>query len=258
MLRGIQTSLEAMKVQLARQEVLGRNLVNLNTVGYKQEDVPTGSFASVVDRVAKKEGNARLVSAGAPSMVGSLATKVGLDGVYVDFQQGQLDRTDRTLDVALEGDGFLQVRTPDGDLYFRGGNLQVDGNGLLVTSDGYPVLGVNGEVQVDGTIDEIRADGTIVVGGQEVDALNVVEFDPGTMLAKVGGGMYTPEDPNSLAPLPAINTTVRSGFLESSNADQVATTGKMIELMRAYQANLRMVQAQDELLGKAVNEVGKV
>ncbi|MGE5620305.1 MAG: flagellar hook-basal body protein [Sphingomonadaceae bacterium] len=259
MIRGVQTAMSAMKAHLARQEVLARNLGNLGTPGYKQESAAVDGFSAALGRVERGLARTRLEQAISTDVIGSLGVHTAIDRVSVDFRQGRLEETRRPLDVALQGDGFLQVATPDGILFSRGGALYTDAERRLVTAEGYPVLDADGQEIVlgDGEV-SISADGTILTGDVPAATLSVVEFLPGTRLAKVGLEYYVLDDPNGVPPTAATGTVVKQGYLEASNVDAVSAMSDLVSLVRAYQASQRMLQAQDELLGKAVNEVGRV
>jgi len=259
MIRGVRSAMEGMRAQLARQEVIARNVDNMETPGFKQESGAIASFASALGRLETRGASSpvRLVASVAP--LGSLGVGNVMDRVSVDFRQGRLEETKRPLDVALQGDGFLQARSPDGVLFFRGGALYRDADGMLVTGDGYQVLGADGQPLVlPGGEISISGDGEITVDGRPTGRLGVVEFLPGTTLAKVGREYYTPDDPATPPPGAALETTVKQGYLEGSNVDMVSTMAELVSIVRAYQASQRMLQAEDGLLDKAVNDVGRV
>ncbi len=259
MIRGVQSAMEGMRAQLARQEVLARNLDNVETPGFKEETGAIDGFAATLGRLESRTSRSPLQLASSVQLLGSLGVDTTIDRVSVDFRQGRMEETQRPLDVALVGDGFLQARTPDGPVYFRGGPLYKDASGVLVTSEGFPVLGADGQdLAVAGDVVSIGPTGEISVDNKPAGALAVVEFVPGTTLAKVGREFYTPDDPNALPPGGATNTQVKQGFLEGSNVDEVTAMTDLVGIVRAYQASQRMLQAEDELLGKAVNEVGRV
>ena len=259
MIRGIQTAASAMRTQMARQEVLAMNMANYATPGYKQEYAPVDGISLCVDRVARDSQQRFALLGSSLPEIGSLGTDVGVARVEVDFRQAPLEETHRPLDVALEGDGFLEVRTPEGDCYSRGGALHLDASNRLVTDEGYFVLGPDGQPLTlgSGTV-SVDRHGTISVEGGGIGQLSVVEFEPGTLLAKLGNGLYTPDNPDVAPPMRAVNTVVRQGFLERSNVDHISTMTEMLSGLRAYQASQRMLLAQDELLGQAVNAVGRV
>lgn len=257
MIRGMESAAKAMSTQMAREEVIARNLANLSTAGYKQESTAVSGFVAALDRAQRGDQDTRLAVSSRSASIGGLGLTEGIDRVSVDFSQGRMEETGRGLDVALQGDGFLRVRTPDGDFYTRGGALHVDATGLLTTADGYMVLDPVGEIVLPEGPVSVGPDGMISVGGQQVTNLDVVEFEPGTVMTKVGELLYAPDDP-SVSPMTAAATTVRGGYLEASNVDDVSTMTEMAQMVRVYQANQRMLAAQDELLGKAVNELGRV
>lgn len=258
MIRGVRASVSAMKAQLQRQEVLARNLGNHVVPAYKGENAAIAGFSAALARMDGSSLTREALLGGKAPMVGSLSTQVAVDGISVDFRQGELDHTGRALDVALVGDGFLRARTPAGDLLTRGGPLQLDSSRRLVTMEGHPVLGAQGEVMLREGMVSLESDGSVAVDGQVVAKLLVLEFEPGTRVMKLGDGFYAPED-QQVEPSVSIGATeVRGGFLEQSNVDHASTLTEMISLLRAYQASQRMIQSQDELLAKAVNEVGKV
>ncbi|HEX2923452.1 MAG TPA: flagellar hook-basal body protein, partial [Chloroflexota bacterium] len=230
MIRGIQTVVSAMQAQQKRQEIMAKNLSNASTTGYKQECTSVEGFAATIGRLEKGGSRSGLALTATSPSLGSLGADLGVDRSWVDFRQGGLEQTQRKLDVALNGDGFLQVRTPDGDFYFRGGALQVDSDGRLVTEEGYSVLADDGqEIYLPDGDPTIKADGSIFVGDEPVASLSLVEFDPGTPMAKVGECLYSPDDPNS-QPLAPIATTVKQGFLEQSNVDQISVMTEMVTL----------------------------
>ncbi len=259
MIRGVQSAMEGMRAQLARQEVVARNLDNLTTPSFKQENGAIDGFAATLGRMETRVARSPLQLAAATRVLGSLGVDTVIDRVSVDFRQGRMEETHRPLDVALVGDGFLQVRTPDGPLFFRGGPLYRDAGGTLVTSEGYQLLGADGqELVLPGDVVSIGGNGDITVDNKPAGTLAVVEFAPGTTLSKVGREFYTPDPQDAMPPVAATNTAVKQGFLEASNVDEGSAMTDLVSITRAYQANQRILQAEDELLGKAVNEVGRV
>jgi len=258
-IRGVQSSAETMRAMITRQEVVARNLANLLTPGYKQETALLKGFAVPVSRLESRVGVEGVRAAlSARSAIGDVGVGTGIDGISVDFRQGPLQETGRPLDVALVGDGFLRVRTPEGEFLSRGGPLRLDADRRLVTEDGYPVLGPTGDVTLPDGVVSVERDGTILVDRQPVATISVVEYPPGTRVAKVGDGLFTPEDPLSAQQVANPLTQVRGGYLEASNVDETAAMTELVQSLRAYQASQRMLQAQDDLLGKAINEVGRV
>jgi flagellar basal-body rod protein FlgG len=106
----------------------------------------------------------------------------------------------------------------------------------------------------EGTV-AVAADGSVLVNGANVAKLGLVDFAPGQQLNKVGNGQF--ETPNGALPQPAANVQLYQGYLEGSNVDMTESMVATMSLVRAYEANQRLLQIQDETLKSAVNEVGK-
>ena len=185
-----------------------------------------------------------------------IGSGVIVEDTEINFAQGPLKNTGNPLDLALAGDGFFAIRTPDGDRYTRCGAFTRDAEGHLVTFNGFRVLGANGPIQLEGGMASIDAGGNILVGDEAVDQLQIVTFDSLGQLQRVGHGLFVA--PESAEPQAVEGTEVRQGYLELSNGE--LSTG-LIELMmalRAYQAGQRLFQLQDGTLERLVNEIGRV
>jgi flagellar basal-body rod protein FlgG len=188
--------------------------------------------------------------------IGSLGTGVAYDGTMPDTSTGPMLRTDLKTDVALSGPGFFAVQTPQGERYTRDGQFHLDTekDGIFLTDiNGNRVIGKKGPINLKGAEKfSVTDDGRILAEDREIDRFKLVDF-PTPSLRKQGGNLYASE----AAPTPA-KPNVRQGFLEQSNVDAVTSMVRMITVQRAYEAAARAVTAQDETLGKAVNEVGRV
>jgi flagellar basal-body rod protein FlgG len=174
----------------------------------------------------------------------------------LDLNQGALQATDRALDVALEGPGFLALETAQGTRYTRDGSLTRDADGYLTTQAGARVLGENGPIQVGGDAVTIDVDGTLRAGDTTVDRLRVVEFGPDDVLERVGRNELVPQQ-RDLQPQAAAATSVRQGYVEASNVDVTGVLTATLGLQRAYEANQRMIRSQDDLLSRAVTEIAR-
>jgi flagellar basal-body rod protein FlgF len=241
----------ALYVGLSRQLVLRRemdivanNVANADTTGFKVESL-----------LEKTEPSAPAMTLQGPRPV----KFVGEDGVLRDFGQGGLRRTDAPLDVAVEGQGFFQVNTPNGPRYTRDGRFRLDDNGHLVTADG---LGVaddgGGEISIDpqkGSI-TIAEDGTVSQGTERVAKLGVVKFDAVGALQKVGDNLY--KNTSNQQPQATTDAKIRQGMLESSNVQPIVEITRMIEVSRAYEQMARIMDSESELSKSAVARLGKV
>ena len=223
-------------------DIVANNIANADTAGFKVESLMT---ATEPRRPARTDQLPHV-----PNFV--------LDtGVARDFGQGALRRTDAGLDVAIEGDGFLTVRTPEGDRYTRDGGLRVDARGRLVTQKGDPVVGDGGEITLrpDEPPPAIAADGTISQGALRIGRLSVVRFDNLSALSKQGDNLFMADGE---APRPAPEVRVRQGMLETSNAKPVLEVVKLIELSRSYERVSRIIDNAQDLSRRAVERLGRI
>jgi len=242
--------LSGARSQELRLEVLSNNMANVNTVGYKEDRV---------FRIPSTPSSAEEDIPGAPPKdlpqdnLSSLPVCT-----FTNFEQGHLKETGNALDVALEGEGFFSVQTPQGIQYTRKGNFELNANGTLVTLEGYPVLGKRGsEIQISGQEVVVDASGAIIVDGAEVDTLNVVDFPNKKGLLKNGDSLYSPTNPNDKGSS-AEKTLVRQGAIEGSNVDSIKIMTEMIDVIRGYESYQKILQSMNENNGKAVNELGKL
>jgi flagellar basal-body rod protein FlgG len=185
--------------------------------------------------------------------IGGLGFGAGVREVGFNLDMGSLTDTGNKTDMTINGEGFFVLQTPQGIAYTKDGHFSVDTQGRLVNSQGNLVLGQNGAINV-GTDDfDVDKDGNIFVNGQNVDRLQVYFPSQPQALRKVGDNMFTGGGPNGGG-----QVYVMQGKLEGSNVNPAKEMVEMIAAMRAYETSQRAIQAQDELLGKAVNEVGRV
>jgi len=264
---GIYTALSGSIVQERRMDIISNNLANVNSAGYKG-DIP--AFESYLNR---QKG----VNIPAPLIPGVPSNEYVVNSnPYIDFSQGPLHETGNELDLALNGDGFFVVDTPDGIRYTRNGNFKIDTEGILKTQDGYPVLSgaggadeyiyINvlsltqqGEVSVsaDGTIsviDQFSGDVPVrMTGGYK---LKIVDFEKPYSLKKVGNGLYTPIN-EDIPELETKNTEVRQGFIERSNVNTIKEMTSMIEVVRGYESYQKVIQSFNDSTSKLVDEVGR-
>lgn len=249
MLRGLYSSFAGMRAWLFRQDVVASNLANVNSHGYKQDLAVFRSFPSrSMVALEGKEGGGSGVQPLGPYIGGVL-----LGEVRTDFSQGALEQTGVPTDLALEGEGFFAVRKAGQVLYTRNGSFHLDARNYLVTSDGAEVLDESGNpIRVEGEL-VIGEDGTIRVAGEERGRLGIHAFDELESLRKVGEGYFATAQVSRRA-----SGRVVQGYLEASNVNAVDQMVKMIEGLRAYESNQRLILTQDRTLEKLVNQAGKV
>ena len=224
-----------MLAELTRQDQIANDLANSSTPGYKADRSAQAGFGDMV-LANTKTGEA----------IGRAGLGVQIDATVTDLAQAPLRETGEPLDVALQGDGFLAVQTPQGVRYTRNGQLELDAKGGLVTSTGYAVLDSAGKpIQLKpGAQHTIAADGTI----DGVPRLGVVSL---TNPVKEGDSLFS----GTAGARPAA-TQVRQGYLEGSGVDPARAMVDMIVSMRAYEASQRVIHAIDETLGKGISSGG--
>ncbi|TWJ18052.1 flagellar basal-body rod protein FlgF [Geobacter argillaceus] len=238
---GLYTALSGNLAAMRRLDVISNNLANANTAGFKKDRVAFESLLAL--RAGEAPEKAGLVQA---------------DNIYfTDYSAGPVKQTGNTLDLAIDGDGFFAVNTPQGRAYTRQGNFQRNAAGRLVTNDGYEVVGSGGPVTINGSRVEVSARGEVMVDGEQVATLEVVDFPKPYALQKAGSALFVPADPQA-APQPVRTASVRQGHLEDSNVSVVQEMVQMIEANRYFEACQRVVKSYDDAAGKAANDIGRV
>lgn len=242
LIRGIYAAAAGMLAEELRQEVVANNLANSDTTAFKRA-VATAQTGPALQLGRVDDGGTVPVGAwGAGALPGPTA---------VDLRQGGLRPTGRPLDLALVGKGFFVIETPEGVRYTRDGAFLVDREGYLVTTQGYRVLGEGGPIQVGAGEVSVSPAGQVTVGGEVRGRLRLAELPEGG-LARAGDNLFRS--------LPGVEekragATVQAGHLELPNVQVVREMADLIAIMRAYEANQRLIRAQDETLGQLVSEV---
>jgi flagellar basal-body rod protein FlgG len=233
-------------VQQMRLEMLANNVANINTIGFKGE--------KPVFRVPEDAANQAILNN--PEGVQPLSPYAPPFSAVVDFSQGAVRQTGNPLDVAINGDGFFSVQTPDGIQYTRQGSFTLDPDGVLVTPDGYPVLGDGGELSLEEGTVAIDQEGGVYVDGDEVGRLQITDFVNPNSLIQAGNGRFIASDTAILGQRPE-TTTLSQGYLETANVNPVQAMTEMIETSRAFEAYQKVIQSVDEATSKSINDVGK-
>jgi flagellar basal-body rod protein FlgG len=261
MIRALYTAASGMNAQQTNIDNVAHNLANVNTAGFKKARM---QFEDLVYDETKVSGSATSASGEAP-----IGLEMGLGTRPIatarDFSKGNLRATNSPLDIAIEGDGFFQITLPDGTTgYSRAGSLQRDAQGMLVTSDGYPV-----EPQIsipnNATAVMISKDGIVsaaIAGQQATQQLGTLElatFQNPAGLRPLGGNLFEATtasgDPQTGVPGTDGRGTIAQGFLEDSNVSVVEEMVNMILGQRAYEANSKVIKAADEMLAHVNNLV---
>ena len=230
------------QLTLQRQlDVAANNLANLDTAGFKVEQLMLQS-----DPLRPNAGRSRL----------DPIKYVIDDGVARSFTPGTLEKTSSPLDMAVEGDGFFQVQTPQGVRFTRDGRFSLDAQNRLVTQAGDAVLDASGSpLTLDPKKGEVAVakTGQISQGGQTAGRIGVVRFAKLSGLSKTGDGLFSSAD----APVAATDAGVRQGYLERSNAQAVVEVTHLVEINRAYERIASMMNSAHDLSRTAIQRLGK-
>jgi flagellar basal-body rod protein FlgF len=251
MIKGLYSAVTAMVMNAARQQTLSHNIANLETPGFKQILNTVGDFMQNQAVYARQRTQSDQVE-----YVGTLGLGTQIGSEYIDFAEGALQETGHTLDFAIQGPGFFRVETPDGERYTRDGRFLRDADNNLVTVEGFNVLDDAGQpIELpDGDV-SIAPDGALSVNGEEVAQLGFGVFaNPETELQHTEGNLFTGPAASTGDEVPR----VVQGYLEASNVDASQVMTHLVEVARSYEAAQKLVQNQDELLGKAIASLGRI
>ncbi len=240
MIRGLYTSATGMLAELARQDVVANNLANVDSVGYKRDNITEVPFREYLINAYAK---------GKVTPIGQLGLGVDVISRYSDFGPGPITVTDNPTDFAIEGNAFFAVERNGAVVYTRAGNFLVNQDNVLVTQNGDPVLGENGSITINGPF-AVSSAGAVMEDGQVIAQLRLAGA---AGMIKQGDSYYT----NSDTPAPAGDYQVIQGALERSNVNSIREMVQMITVTRSYDANQKVLTAQDDTLGKAVNDLAK-
>jgi flagellar basal-body rod protein FlgG len=243
-----------MQVQQRNVDTIANNIVNATTPTFKRSKV---SFTDMVSSQAKPA-----IADGANGLLGTARTAgigVGLMTVGRQFEAGDLKKTDSPYDVAIRGDGFIEVAMPDGaKAVTRGGTLKVNGDGLLAMQSGLPLKpgiaipesALSLHITADGRVQVTLPDQT---APQDVGQIELVRFANPDQLSGLGENLYLVTDAAGEVRSGEGAGTVEQGFLENSNVKMLDEMVNLMLAQRAYDASVKVIQASDEMLAAANN-----
>lgn len=261
MIRSLNTASRAMQLEQVRIDALANNLANASASGFRQVITRLAEPGMVpgAELPAEAPGggvaaNGRVAAGGAAEPRWSRVTRADLTHA-LDARPGPIKPSGRDTDVAIMGRGFFEIQTADGPRYTRNGSFILDAERRLTTPDGKPVAGDGGALTLEGGEFSIAADGTVTVDGQAVGRLKLVDFADPSRLEHVGDALLKAPEDMAAQPVPLEETVVAQGHVEGSNVNPVDTLVAMIEAQRAFEIQSKVLQAEDELLNKSVNNL---
>ncbi|QCK88072.1 flagellar basal-body rod protein FlgF [Phreatobacter aquaticus] len=234
------------QVALRRElDVIANNMANLNTTGFKADDVVFQEYLmpGARDETFPRGSDRNL------SFVWDRATTTNMS-------QGSVEQTGNTLDTAIGGRGFFVVQTPEGERYTRNGSFEINAQGQMVTKQGHPVLSESGVINFEPTDTPpvIARDGQISVAAGQRGKLRIVDNPANRAFEKVGDNLYRLTEGNQATPVPI--TDVRQGYIEKSNVSPVNTLSRMIEVTRAYAELASSLDRHDQMRREAIRSLG--
>lgn len=215
-------------------EISANNIANVDTAGYNSQKL---NFAQY------------LVKNGAGKGVGATDAYADMPAAWRDTNPGSVRTTNNPFDLAIQGPGYFQVQTPLGVRYTRAGNFQINADGTLVTTQGYPVLGSDGgEIAVPENVKnvQINGGGQVTADGENLGQVGVMEFKDEQGMKRVGNTMFTTKE----APLPTETSRVVQGAVESSNVSAVSEMSHLIELQRSTTTTAKFIETMYDLQRK--------
>jgi flagellar basal-body rod protein FlgG len=279
--KGIYTAASGMRAQQWRLDSVANNLSNINTDSYKREQAVFKANPELLLRRTNDDGVFRnpFGSHDNAPIIGKMGTGVEMNELYVDFSQGAFKETENDYDMALYGKGFFAVNTPHGERYTRNGSFQLGKEGYLETKEGFPVMGQNGPIRIQANNFKIDREGNIwinaeyadnpeqMIGREDnewgemvlLDTLKLVGFERERYLKKQGSSLYRADEFSGEAIIlePEERPQVHQGFNEAANVDPVVEMIQMIEVNRSYEANQKVIQSHDSMLGTLINQYAR-
>lgn len=259
MIRSLWTGTTGMNAQQLNIDVIANNLANVSTNGFKKSNT---DFQDLLYQYMKVPGSQTSVDTQSPTGIAvGLGVKPG--AVTKVFTQGDIIQTGNELDVAIEGQGFLQVEQPNGTTaYTRAGALKRDSDGRLTNSDGYPITpgitipdGAN-EISISetGIVSAVLAGET---ASTEIGTFELAIFTNNAGLFALGKNLFKETDSSGTATVGAPGDdgfgTLLQSYIEGSNVNIVEELALMITTQRAYEINSKTIQTSDEMMQTTVN-----
>jgi flagellar basal-body rod protein FlgF len=229
--KGIYIALSGAVLNESQMDMITQNLSNSNSLAYKKMKMAFKDY--LISPETAEEGKIMAEIAGTPT----------------DFSNGGLTPTGHTLDLALEGNGFLAL---ENNQFTRRGDLKRDKEGFLTTQNGLKVLGQKGPIQVpEGKLD-IGPNGELSVNNMQFGMIRLVDFPDKQALVRMGEDRFQTEQKGAPS-----NAQIKQGYLEGSNVNIIKEMTQMISTLREFQAYQKIIQSFDEMTSK-MNEIARL
>lgn len=265
--------------QQKQVETIANNVANVNTPGFKRDQVVFKEYLAALEKGADQQGVDLPQKEWKPEdfyrSYNAEDSFVKVDGSYTNHEQGQLAQTGNYFDNALSGPGFYEVLTPNGVRFSRNGAFSISNEGRLVNNQGFLVLSKDAPpiATADGSLNlasspESRAinigtgrfsvslDGEVFNGQNKVADLALTEFNDIHALKKEGNNLFINPDQKNMK-VGESKTSVHQGFVEQSNVNAVSEMSNLINANRNFESIQRVIKTYDTMSAKAVNEISK-
>lgn len=265
--KGIYSALSGSLAQTLKIDTIANNIANVNTTGFKKDQQTFGEYLTAIEKQPEALNTARMPSSldAMYNMNGTDKSFVDSTGTFTNFEQGSLKHTGGKLDVAIDGEGFFEIATPQGVRLTRAGNFTVNSEGQLVNKDGHTVVleseGEGGDTTnvarfTQGSQPYISDAGEVFDGEKKLGRLSLVKLDNPDCLQKVGNNYYDFK-PNMTPEKTSVQyASLKQGYLETSNVNIVAEMTDMIMAQRVFEGTQKAIQAYDQMEDKIINQVG--
>ncbi|HEX8956838.1 MAG TPA: flagellar hook basal-body protein [Burkholderiaceae bacterium] len=236
-------AIQSMQNDLQRMDIISQNVVNSATPGYRRALPVSQDFSTVLQNSA------------IPGEEHSLAISLPTVASVLDATAGAMKSTGQPLDLAINGDGYFELTTPDGIAYTRAGNFHLDAGGRLVSQDGFAVNGRAGDIVTNGKTPIIAPDGTVTDGLNTVGQIRIVRFPNKARMETRGNGLLAPTDKN--AETDESNAQLQVGYLENANVVPLNEMVNMMETSRHFESQQKLFQGYDEQISTAIQKLGQ-
>tara|TARA_R110000868_G_scaffold32400_1_gene117825 strand:+ start:7768 stop:8517 length:750 start_codon:yes stop_codon:yes gene_type:complete len=229
-------------------DVVANNIANANTAGFKVESLLLENNSTSTASQADGPSDLQFVDAW---------------GMGRDYRQGALEVTGRSLDVAIDGEGFFAVSVNGAEQFTRDGRFRLDETGQLTSFDGAPVLDANSRAPIvldpSARSTTIAQDGAVMQDGIAMGNIGVFEVTNLGGISKQGNGRYvlTDNEDGRNDPQPILAPMVRQGFVEASNVQPIVEMTDMMTVMRSYQSVSKFIEQAEDINRRAIERLGK-
>jgi flagellar basal-body rod protein FlgF len=237
------TAVQSMQNDVHYLDTISQNMVNIATPGYKRAIPVANAFAKVLN-IAEQDSSGMALTGLAPIL-----------GNTIDLSHGPMQQTGRPWDLAISGDGYFELATPDGPAYSRAGNFRLDSYGRLISEGGFAVQGTGGDIVLNGSNATIDHTGHILQEGDTIGQIKIVRFADAKAMVKTATGLLRPAN-TANAPT-EVTPDLLVGHLENSNVSPMREMVSMMETTRHFESAQKLFQGYDDMLGTAIQKLGE-